>query len=250
MQERFEDPYEVVETALYAALSWKKEAAALALLSLGARTDEGGDRHLLALAVERGLPAAVDALLARSPKPEALVAGLQAGAASGNAELVGRLLAAGAQPTTRALCTACGGGAYDVVVRLLDAGVDARSTDGPKIPLVQAAWSGNVALVRKLLERGADVVRDGAEALFHAANAGRHDMVVTLLAIGVPPDQPNSYAWTPLMTAAWQDQLEVARLLLAAGANPQHRDGSGQSVLDWARKSPRRLVVPLLEGGS
>jgi ankyrin repeat protein len=248
MHERFEEPYEVVETALYAALNWKKEGAALELLALGASPDNGGAQPPLPIAVERGLAAAVKALLERSPKPEALVAALQAAAASGNDEIAGQLLAAGATPTTRALCTACGGGARDLAIRLLDAGVDARSTDGPTIPLVQAAWSGNVGLVQTLLERGADLARDGGEALFHAANAGRRDMVAALLALGVPPDQPNHYAWTPLMTAAWQDQPEVARLLLAAGANPAHRDGSGKSVLDWARESRQRLVVPVLEG--
>ena len=50
-------------------------------------------------------------------------------------------------------------------------------------------------------------------------------------------------AWT----AAWQDQPEVARLLLEAGANRDHRDASGKAVIDWARESRQRSVVALLE---
>jgi ankyrin repeat protein len=247
MQERFEEPFEVQETALYAALNWKREEAALELLALGANPNEGGNGHPLAIAVERGLAAAVTAILAHSPSVAALTAGLQAVAASGSVELGVQILAAGAKPTARTLCTACARGAHALALLVLDAGVDVNALDGASIPLVQAAWNGDVGLVRALIGRGADLGRHGGEALSHAANAGRVEMVTTLLALGVPADRPNDYGWTPLMTAAWQDQVEIASLLLAAGANPDHRDTRGKSVLDWAKESPKRRVVPLLE---
>jgi ankyrin repeat protein len=248
MHERFEEPYEVQETALFAALNWKRLEVALELLALGANPHEGGNGYPLVVAVERGLGAAVAAILARSPAKDALAQGLLAAATGGSSELGAQIIDAGAEPTVRALCLACSRGAQALALRVLDAGVDVNALDGGSSPLTQAAWSGNVELVHALVARGANLARDGGQALFSAANAGRTEALAALLAYGVPADVPDAHGWTALMTAAWQDQPEVARVLLHAGANREHRDARGRTVLDWARESRQRSVVALLEG--
>ena len=250
VHERFEAPREVEETALLVALRCKTDEIALELLAQGADPHDGGDGDPLVAAVEQGHSRALAAILARPPPPEALAAGLLAAALRGDAELGVQILDAGAEPTVRALCLACSRGAQSLVECLLDRGVDVNAVDGRATPLTQAAWGGDVALVEALLARGADLARDGGPALFSAANAGKDAVVAALLAHGVPADVPNADGWTALMAAAWQDQLDVARRLLAAGANPDHRDARGKSVLEWARESQKRAVVELLESAS
>jgi ankyrin repeat protein len=248
--ERFEEPREQEESALVLALRCTTDEIAIELVVRGANVDEGGGAFPVVVAVEQGHLGALAAMLARSPLPSSLAAGLLTAASYGRSELGMRILEAGAEPSTRALCRACSGGADALVLRLLDAGIDVNATDSGTSPLASAAWRGNVALVAALIERGADLGRHGGDALLMAANAGRYEVVAALLARGVPADAPRPDGWTALMTAAWQDHAPVARLLLEAGASPDHQDLGGKSVLDWARESRGRLVVALLEDWS
>jgi ankyrin repeat protein len=245
--ERFEEPREQEESALVLALRCTTDEIAIELVARGANVDEGGSACPVVVAVEQGHLGALAAMLARSPLPSSLAAGLLTAASYGRSELGMRILEAGGEPSARALCLACSGGADTLVLRLLDARIDVNATDSGTSALASAAWSGNVALVGTLIERGADLVRHGGDALLMAANAGRSEVVATLLARGVPADAPRPDGWTALMTAAWQDHAPVARLLLEAGASPDHHDLGGKSVLDWARESRGRLVVALLE---
>lgn len=174
----------------------------------------------------------------------ALVAALD----GGHEQVAIELVSLGAEPTVSAVCRACSRGAQALVMRMLDAGADVNAALSGASPLVQAAWGGHLALVHALIARGASLALQGGAALSSAANAGRAEVVAALLALGVPADVPDSHGWTALMTAAWQDHPGVARLLLDAGANRDHRDARGKAVLDWARESRQESVVALLEG--
>lgn len=178
-------------------------------------------------------------------------------------------------------------------VRLLvehGAELDVVDADG-HTPLEAAALSGNAGVVALLREHGARpaafgeddallaaVMRGdraalagaGARALARlrrrpwllvwAAARGRAAAVELLLELGVDvnaygrADVPGRTRWqTALHTAAGDGDVELARLLLAAGADPDLRDARfGGTPLDWAnhfdQTATAELLAPLTKG--
>ena len=124
----------------------------------------------------------------------------------------------------------------DVVRTLLEMGIDPNVPLGPgrvlPITLVRSA-----AAARVLLAGGASpVARDerGETALGRAARL-EPELTAVLLRAGVPADiQVNLVGVTALIYAADAGNIDVVKLLLAAGANPSHRGPNG-SALDAAR---------------
>jgi hypothetical protein len=108
--------------------SCKTDDIALELVARGASVDDGCSACPVVVAVEQGHARALTVMLARPPSPSSLAAGLCVAASRGSSELGTQILDAGAEPAT-------------------DAGTS---------PLASAGWSGNVALVRTLVGRGAD----------------------------------------------------------------------------------------------
>ncbi len=90
-----------------------------------------------------------------------------------------------------------------------------------------AAQSGDVALIKTLLETGADhsaFDEAGETALMHAAHSGHLDAVHTLLAAGAAPDFKSEQGWTALAKAAYNAETEcgfphVIATLHKAGAD-------------------------------
>jgi ankyrin repeat protein len=104
---------------------------------------------------------------------------------------------------------------------LLDAGADIRATDrGGNTPLHVAAQAGNLVLVKQLLDKGADPNSRTASASLPAAGGG-----------GGGGRAVAGGSLTPLMVAARANQLEVMKLLVAAGADPKLRADNGTTTL-------------------
>ena len=77
--------------------------------------------------------------------------------------------------------------------------------------LFSAAQAGDVALIRTLLEAGADhaaLDEAGETALMHAAHAGHLAAVKALLAAGAAPDFKSEQGWTALAKAAYNAETE------------------------------------------
>lgn len=89
--------------------------------------------------------------------------------------------------------------------------------------LMYAAAKNNVAMVRLLLDRGADVRRttdDGATALTCAAMMGANGAIAELLQAGASVNAEDARGRTPLSVACEEGFLSTAKLLLEMGADP------------------------------
>lgn len=115
-------------------------------------------------------------------------------------------------------------------------------------PLMHAALYADVALVRLLIGRGADVNaadKSGTTALMLAA--GDPEKVRVLLKHGAKVDARTTFERTPLLIACtYADNIEVVRLLLDAGAGIEDHDRYGETVVTSASKQGGTELLELL----
>lgn len=105
-----------------------------------------------------------------------------------------------------------------------------------------AGAEGLNEVLRLTLAAGADVSsinRYGGTALIPASEHGHVETVQILIAAGVPVNHVNNLGWTAMQEAILLNnggprQLEVVRLLLDAGADPDIRDPEGRTALQNA----------------
>jgi len=122
-----------------------------------------------------------------------------------------------------ALVLAAAAGQDAVLRALLQRGADIeRRSDSGFTALGAAAFHGQRSAVRLLLRAGADPARLGATgqtALHLASAAGQVDVVAALLKSGVPTDLLNAQRETALDLAAAANQSAVMDLLIQGGAD-------------------------------
>lgn len=170
------------------------------------------------------------------------------------------------------LWAACQNGSVEMVKLLLNAGANPNvALLSGETPLMVAARTGKTEIVRLLLARKADPNKTATRrqtALMWAV-AQKHPEVVKLLIankaniharsetwsemMAVPPHGYRPYNKeiphghdTALLFAARVDDIESAKLLLAAGADANDADAWGVSALTYAVHSGYREIVDLL----
>jgi ankyrin repeat protein len=146
----------------------------------------------------------------------------------------------------------------------------------PSEPLHEAAWTGDIAAIREIVNGGADINSaddSGATALYWAARGGhplglhqchgedpaRPEVIATLIELGADPNiqdrRPKgvgrSSGWTPLFVAMHHEQFKSAQVLLERGADPNILSDQGMSVIAFAsmERAPRELVALIVEKG-
>lgn len=128
--------------------------------------------------------------------------------------------------------------------------LNAHAADG-NTPLGLAAFFGQPAVVRLLLDRGADVSAVARNYMkvqaLHAAVAGRHaEAVRLLLDRGADPNARQQVGYTPLMGAAAAGRDDLVDLLLRHGADPALLAEDGKTAAALAREHDHHALADRL----
>lgn len=151
-------------------------------------------------------------------------------------------------PLDRELMAAVDAGDVAAVRQLVEKGanVDTRIR-GDGTALIRAAARGQLPMAEALLQLGADVEkssRGDGNPLIAAAMAGHDDVVERLLAAGANVDAVVAGDETPLINAARQGHLEIVKRLVAHGADVNlgvtADMGQWRSPLNQAQNGPVR----------
>ena len=131
-------------------------------------------------------------------------------------------------------------------------------------PLILACAHSNVAIVRLLLNHGADLnLANNLEEtpLLHASCCGKLEIVRFLVANRAEVDKTDVYGRSPLYFAAQKGYEKIMKILLNAGANPNMQDQRCRTILSRAvcwgnydivelllNRGVKILAVDILEG--
>ena len=130
--------------------------------------------------------------------------------------------------------------------------VTAAATRDP--PVVEAARNGDEALLRALVEQGADVdaaAGDGSTALLWASHRDLPESVELLIEAGADVNRANDLGATPIWAASENGSVTVVDLLLAAGAKPNRALRHGETpLMAAARAGSARVAAALLAHGA
>jgi ankyrin repeat protein len=142
--------------------------------------------------------------------------------------------------------------AYRNKEEVIDNLIYAQNRSPLPMSLHEAAATGDIDLVRSLIEKGIDI--DGREdtflktALHHAVLNGHKNVVACLLDIGADVDAKDSWPATPLQYAAEKGFKEIAKLLIDHGADLNAARGypAGDRSLHSAIRAGHKDIVELL----
>jgi hypothetical protein len=204
---------------------------------------------------------ALSLLLAGAAHAQDPGAELRAAAERGNTAEVARLIAAKAPLDAKdgagqtALLLAVAGGHISVAKALIDAGASinaqARNMD---TPWLLAGARGRAEILAHMLPKGPDYAlrnRFGGNPLIPACERAHVEAVEVLLTSKVDVNHVNNLGWTCLLEIVilgdgGPRHVEVTKLVLAAGANPNIADRDGVTPLQHARKKGQTEVAKLI----
>ena len=133
----------------------------------------------------------------------------------------------------------------DLLVRWPKTKVEFR-TAKDESPLMLAALKGQLGLVRKLIERDADVNKPGWTPLHYAATNGHLEIMELLLEHHAFIDAQSPNGTTPLMMAAHYGTPAAVKLLLQAGADTAMKNQLGMTAVDFAHQANRKESAELI----
>lgn len=188
-----------------------------------------------------------------------------AAAARGDAAALTRLIAAGRPVDPRdaagqtPLLVAVANDRLDAAVALIEAGasVNAQAAN-MDTPWMLAGALGRAEMLRRMIPKGPDFAlrnRFGGNALIPACERAHVEAVAVLLTSGIDVNHVNNLGWTCLLEIVilgdgGPRHAETARLVLAAGADPNIADKDGVTPLAHARRKGQDAVARLIEAAS
>jgi ankyrin repeat protein len=132
-------------------------------------------------------------------------------------------------------------------------GIAGTALAGDVEALYQAAGEGKSAEVVSLLESGVNVndrTSSGSYALNAAAVENEVDVIRVLLDRGADPNVQNSQGDTPLICATKYAGGKAAtlELLVKGGTDLGMKDNKGNTALDYAKAKGQQEAISMLEG--
>jgi ankyrin repeat protein len=199
-----------------------------------------------------------------APKAEQTSAGREmlAAAERGDAAALGRLVTAGAplDPVDGAgrtpLLVAVEHDHRAAALLLIEAGADINAQAANKdSPWLQAGALGRTEMLRAMIPKKPDFSlrnRYGGNALIPACERAHVETVKLLLTTGIDVNHVNDLGWTCLLEIVilgdgGPRHVEAAKLVLAAGADPNLADRDGVSPLAHARRKGQEEIARLIE---
>ncbi|MQM32728.1 MAG: hypothetical protein CRU78_20470 [Candidatus Accumulibacter phosphatis] len=113
-----------------------------------------------------------------------------------------------------------------------------------------AAFKGNLPIVRRLVEAGADVNLYGWPPLIYAAFNGHTAVVEYLITRGANIDATTENGSTALFFAARFGHLQIVELLLKNKADASIANDRGATADDWARQTENTNIADILRQAS
>ena len=120
---------------------------------------------------------------------------------------------------------------------IADADTDVEKLDrAGENAMMLAALNGDLALVKLLIDKGAEVNKKGWAPLHYAAANGHDDVVTLLIDNSAYLDAESPNGTTPLMMAARGNHITTMKVLLDAGADARLKNQLGLTALDFAKQ--------------
>ncbi len=113
-------------------------------------------------------------------------------------------------------------------------------------PLMMAALKGQEDFVAKLIARDADINKPGWTPLHYAATTGQVAIMRVLLEKHAFIDAQSPNGTTPLMMAAMYGTTESVKLLLNEGADTMMKNQQNMTAADFAKRGNRPDAIELL----
>lgn len=137
---------------------------------------------------------------------------------------------------------------YAVLLKSPGIDVNVASAQG-ETPLMMACIKGELKTAKVLIERGADINREGWTPLHYAVSTDKPETlkIIQLLLEGsayIDASSPNGS--TPLMLAAQYSSEDVVDFLIKEGADVVVRNHLGLTAVDFAKKAERPYMVERL----
>ena len=138
---------------------------------------------------------------------------------------------------------------------MIDSGARINAVAGNQdTPWLLAGASGRAEILKLMIPKGPDLSlrnRFGGNALIPACERAHVDTVAFLVTTPIDVNHVNNLGWTCLLEIVilgngGQRHVEVTKLVLAAGANPNIADRDGVSPLRHARQRNQRDVAALI----
>ena len=111
-----------------------------------------------------------------------------------------------------------------------------------------AALRGQLSVVRRLADAGAQLDGKNWNPLHYAAYAGHIEVVRWLIERKAPLDAKAPNLQTALMLAAKNGHEEAVHLLIEAGASPDAEDSEKRTAYDLAIQANNRAIADYLNG--